>query len=324
MKIINLVMPSVLVSTLFAGCVMPSENDPVTDDNDPASTDGVLDGRAAAEAEAQALGISDLPLNLTSWYSGSVAPGGTQHWYWNNSSLTAAYQVGLSPIGASTSNACNFEVTRTWDVQNYGGEREFHFIIQNTGAITCGANILLDSTQRLSTWATGGLNPGASKSWTWNNANPLDASYFVGVSPSGATSSNPCELEVTRTWYDQQPGGERELKFTVKNAGAIACQGDIQLARTSSVPATWSTGTLAAGASKSWTWNNANPLDRIYVPGLSPDGASGLTACVLEVTQSYYRQVINADGSAERELHLTVSNVGSLACFGTVLLNNVP
>ena len=55
--------------------------------------------------------------------------------------------MGLSPLGASTSSACQVEVTRAWDVQQYGGEREFHFNIKNTGAITCGANILLGSKQ---------------------------------------------------------------------------------------------------------------------------------------------------------------------------------
>ncbi|HRC58295.1 MAG TPA: hypothetical protein PKU97_20365 [Kofleriaceae bacterium] len=51
-----------------------------------------------------------------------------------------------------------------------------------------------------------------------------------------------------------------------------------------------------SGATGSWTWNNANPLTRIYAPGVSPLGASGLTACQL---------------------------VGTLACLGTVLLNYV-
>jgi hypothetical protein len=98
-----------------------------------------------------------------------------------------------------------------------------------------------------------------SKSWTWNNANPLTASHIVGVAPSGATSGDACELEVTRTWYVQQPGGEQVFKFTVKNVGGIACQGDIQLAMSTSASSSWSTGTLAAGASKSWVWNKREP-----------------------------------------------------------------
>ncbi len=345
MRIIDIAKLPVLVTTLLAGCVMEPGEDGVDgidedltsetegsepDASEPAASDDAalparpLDGNAAAAAELRALDKGTVtPTSLTSWYSGAIEPGVTKHWYWNNSSLTAAYQVGLSPIGASISSPCKLEVTRTWDVQKYGGEREFHFYVKNTGAITCGANILLDSTQRSSTWTTGGMEPGASKSWTWNNANPLSAAHFAGVSPSGATSANDCELEVTRAWYVQQPSGEREFKFTVKNVGDIACQGDIQLAQTTSSSSIWSTGAMSPGVSKSWTWNNANPLDRIYVPGLSPGGASGLTACQLEVTQSYYQQKINTDGTPEREFHLTVKNVGSLACSGAVLLNYV-
>ena len=337
MKIMNIAMPSVLAMSLLGGCVMQPEEGQVdeadaeqtaqADVSDPAASDPAalarpLDGRAAAAAEAKVLGLdTTVPTSLAAWYSGSLAPGATQSWTWNNASPTAAYQVALSPVGASTASSCTFEVIRTSDVQKYGGEREFHFQIKNTGALTCGTNILLESKQRFATWATGGIEAGASKSWTWNNANPLNAAHIVGVSPSGATSSHPCELELVRTWYVQQPGGEREFKFTVKNVGGIACQGDVQLALTTSAASSWSTGALNPGASQSWVWNNANPLDRVYVPGLAPGGASGLTACQLEVTQSYYRQVIDSDGTPERKLYLTVKNIGSLACFGTVLLN---
>lgn len=292
---------------------------------DAASATNVLDGRAAAAAEATTLGArAVVPLGLDStWFSGSVASGATQHWVWNNASLTAAYKVGLSPIGASTTSPCQFQVTRAWDVQQHTGEREFHFDIKNTGAITCGANILLASQQRTSTWATGGIAAGASQNWVWNNANPLTAAHFAGVSPTGSTTANTCEIEVTRSWYVQQPSGEREFHFTIKNTGAIACQGDIQLAQTTSADSSWSTGTLAPGAAGSWGWNNANPLDRVYVPGLSPAGASGTTACQLEVTETSYQQMIKSDGTAERRFLLTVKNVGSLSCFGTVLLNNL-
>lgn len=328
MRIISLAMPSLLVTTLLVGCVLSPEEETIGEDSEDqllpseeaALTANALDGRAAAAAEAKTLGI--LPsstLSLTSsWYSGSIDPGATKHWYWNNSSLTAAFHVGLSPIGASTASACQLEVTRQWDVQKYGGEREFHFYIKNTGAIACGANILLGSKQSFNTVATGGIAAGASKSWTWNNANPLTASHLIGVSPSGATSTDSCQLEVTRLWYVRQPG-ERELKFTVKNVGAIACQGDVQLALTTDAASSWSTSNLSPGGAQSWVWNNANPLDRVYVPGLSP--GSSVTPCQLEVTQSYYRQVINSGGSTEREFRFTVKNAGTSTCLGTVLLN---
>jgi hypothetical protein len=332
MKSFNLAAVAVFGATLLAGCGMepgdmPGDESGMLDSSQaltrPSEPLVALDGRAAAATE----GVRGMPASpglmtlASSWYSGSVAPGATQHWYWNNASATAAFKVGLSPVGASTTGPCRFEVTRTWDVQQYGGEREFHFNIKNTGSVACGANILLAFQTRSSTWATGGIDAGASKSWTWNNANPLTASHVVGIAPSGATSSNSCQLEVTRTWYAQQPTGEREFKFTVKNVGAIACQGDIQLAVINNVNSSWSTGSMSPGASKSWVWNNANPLDRVYATGLSPAGAVGSSTCQLEVTSSYYQQVINSSGTVEREYRLTVENVGSLSCSGTVLHN---
>lgn len=339
MKSINLVALAALGAISLTGCGVdpgelpsddgraeqPSQASPSTSEDMSKEVDlsAALDGRAAAATE----GVRDMAVSpdlmglASSWYSGSVAPGATQYWHWNNASATAAYTVGLSPTGASTTSPCRFEVIRSWDVQQYGGEREFHFIIKNTGSITCGTNILLGYQARSATWATGGIDAGASKSWTWNNANPLTASHIVGIAPSGATSGSPCQLEVTRTWYTQQPTGEREFKFTVKNVGAIACQGDIQLAVITNANSSWSTGSLSAGVSKTWGWNNANPLTRIYAPGLSPAGATGTSTCNLEVTRSYYQQRINTDGTTEREYYFTVQNVGSLTCSGTVLLN---
>lgn len=170
-------------------------------------------------------------------------------------------------------------------------------------------------------WYSGTVAGGATQNWHWNNANPLNASHLVGLSPLGA-SSTPCQFEVTRTWYVQQPGGEREFHFTVKNVGTITCTTDIRLASTTT-STSWSTGTLAAGAQNTWHWNNANPLDLVYLPGLSPLGASGSTACQLEVTREWYVQRINTDGSAEREFYFTVRNPGSLSCSGTILLASI-
>jgi len=339
MRTIDLALLPVLGMTLLAGCALQPDDQtdepavaaareitgaPVTAE-DLMLAAGALDGRAAAAAEAKAAGASVImpPGAVSSWFSGSVAPGATQHWFWNNSSLTAAFKVGLSPVGASTTSPCQFQVTRAWDVQQFGGEREFHFFVRNTGAIACGANILLAAQDRIATWSTGGIGAGASQTWTWNNANPLNGSYFVGMSPSGATSANTCELEVTRSWYTQLSTGERKFNFTLRNAGAIACQGDVQLALTTAADSSWSNGTVGAGASSSWVWNNANPLTRTYVPGLSPTGASGSNTCQLEVTSTTYQQVIRSDGTAERKFFLTVKNVGTSSCSGTVLLNNL-
>jgi hypothetical protein len=329
MKIINLAMPSLLAS-LFAGCATQAGEDQVADgdtdettaSDDPSAADRAIDGRAAAALEAKLVGKDLVTVGLASWYTGSIAPGATEHHYWNNAGSTAAYAVGLSPVGASTSATCQMEVVRTWDVQKYGGEREFHFEVKNIGSITCGANILLEGTTRFATWETGGLDVGASRNFYWNNANPLTASYVAGVVPSGATPSNDCKLELTRSWYLRRATGEREFWFTLKNIGAIACQGDIQLARDTGSVSSWGTGTLAAGATDGTGWNNANPLTRAYLPGLSPaQPTSGV--CSLEVSRQYYRQRINTDGTAEREFIANVTNSGAISCSGTFLLNRL-
>lgn len=342
MRVINLAMMPVLGTALIAGCAMQAAGDQV-DEPDveetsqaikslPGGSEGAalaghaLDGRAAAATEAKLLGTAAIqPLAaVSSWSSGSVAPGGAQHWIWNNAGTTAAYKVGLSPVGASTTSPCTFQVTRTWDVQQNTGEREFHFMIQNTGAITCATTVLLASQAHFNgPFSTGGIDVGASKEFWWNNANPLTASHVVNTSPTGSTSAHTCDLEVSRTWYVQQPGGEREFHFLITNIGAIACQGDILLALNTGTVSSWSNGTTSPGTSKGWVWNNANPLTRVFVPGLSPTGASGTTPCALELTSTSYQQFINTDLSVERKFFMTVKNIGSLSCSGTVLLNDL-
>lgn len=281
------------------------------------ATGTVRDARAAAGVSATAV------RPLVSWYSGTVAAGGTQGWVWNNANpLTAAYKVGFSPVGATTSAQCQFEVTRSWYEQLNTGERKFHFDIRNSGAVACAANILLSSLDASTSWSTGGVNPGTTQSWTWNNANPLNASYVVGASPTGATSTDTCQFEITRTWYERLSTGERKFHLDIKNVGTIACVADIRLAWTST-STSWSTGTLAVGASVGWYWNNANPLNLVYLPGLNPASPAGSTTCQIEVTYSGYVQQINADGTTQRRFLLYVRNVGGVACSGTLLLASV-
>lgn len=340
MKLIHLAVPSLLVTSLLSACAIDADQELLIDQNaadpaalpeasEPAAAErellpAALDGRAAAAEEAKKSGtpISALGLN-SSWFSGTIAPGATKGWVWNNAPSTLAFQVGLSPIGASTSAPCKLEVFRTFDSQTPSGEREFYLYVKNTGTISCGGTVLLGSETRFGSLAIGGLAPGASKSFLWNNANPTTASHIIGVDPSGATSANPCQMEVTRVWYTQQSSGERELRFTIKNIGAIACQGSANMALAGGETSSWGTGVIAAGDSKTVHWNNANPLDRIYVPALSPGGAPFISPCTLEVTSSYYRQIINTTGSPEREFYFTIKNSGALDCFGTVLLNHV-
>jgi hypothetical protein len=281
------------------------------------SATGALDARRAAPAK----GV--VPIGtFASWFTGTVAAGATQGWVWNNANpLNAAHKVGLSPIGASTAAPCQFEVIRSWYVQEFSGERRFFFNIKNIGTIACGANVLLSQINAFTSWSSGGVNPGASQGWTWNNANPLNASHLVGLSPTGATSTATCQFEVTRSWYSRQPSGERRFHFTIRNVGTIACVATILLASTTT-STSWSNGSLAPGGIAGWTWNNANPLNLVYLPGLNP-AIVGAGACQLEVVRSYYVQRINPDGSAQRQFVLNVQNVGSFTCNGTVLLASI-
>lgn len=282
-------------------------------------------GRTVAARDARAAaGVSGKTVRpLVSWYSGTVAAGATQAWVWNNANpLTLAYKVGFSPVGASTTAPCQFEVTRNWYEQLSTGERKFFFNITNIGTGACATQILLSSLNAGTSWSTGGVNPGATQSWVWNNANPLNASYLVGASPTGATNTANCKFEITRTWYERLSTGERKFRFNIKNVGTIACAADIRLASTTAATS-WSTGTLSAGSSTSWFWNNANPLNLVYLPGLNPAVPAGATTCQLEVTRNYYLQQINPDGTAQRRAFFTVKNVGSVACSGTFLLASI-
>lgn len=284
-----------------------------TPERDKSGSQALLDARAAATAEG---GIG---INAT-WFTGTVPAGGTQGWVWNNAAADLNYLVGFNPTGASTAAACQFEVTSTRYVQQFGGEKEFQFTIRNAGSIACGATVQLTWVSSWSIGSTGGLSPGQTQTWLWNNL-PAGQIFLVGLTPSGSTSSAPCQIQVVRTWYTKQPGSDRELRFQLRNVGSIACQADVRLAN----PAgsfSFGAGSIGAGGSVTWTWNNANPVTSAYLLGLTPTDASP-NACSLEITRLIYRQVINADGSSERELHITVRNVGSVTCSGTVNLTTI-
>lgn len=352
MRKIDLVTRAVLGATLFAGCGVPPEEAaeshaarteqalvqaaddtraqhtllPVVGEELAAAKDLPLPAGPALNGRDAVAKTGDAPTGgptspLAEWYTGYLAPGAQQHWYWNYAPSNAVYRVGFAPAGSTPAGACLFQVMRSWDVQQPGGEREFHFIVKNVGSISCGSNILMQAEAADATWATGTVSPGATQGWTWNNANPLNAAHTVSVSPSGASSTTPCEFEVTRSWYSQQPSGERKFHFYLKNVGTIACGGNVLLATNASANASWSTGTLSPGGAVAWYWNNANPLTRVYVPGVSPLGATSTSTCQLEMLPPYYLEMLNPDRTTQRRYYIGVKNVGSISCSGTVLLN---
>ncbi|GHJ47636.1 hypothetical protein Cs7R123_49780 [Catellatospora sp. TT07R-123] len=273
----------------------------------PGSADGTprLDARAAAAATGK-IGIN------STWYTGTVNAGGSQTWVWYNAPADVAYVVGYTPSGASTSAACQFQTTDSRYLQVWGGERRFQFTLQNTGSIACAATVLLSG---LSSWtinSTGGVAPGGTQTHLWTNL-PAGLTYVAGFKPTGSTSSAACQWQVVRSWYVQS-GAARQFWFTIKNVGAVTCQADIQLA-TVSGGSTVSTGTLAPGASVGWLWYS-NIGNYTHAIGL----ASSTSGCQLETTRLDYRQIIESNGSASRQILFYVKNVGSTTCSGSIYL----
>lgn len=268
------------------------------------------DARAAAAAAGGA-GIG----TQASWSSGTLAPGASQHWVWNNASIGTAYAVGLSPYGATTSASCRIEVTQSYYARDDAVifELEFRFRIENVGTVLCSANILL-SWKSGTTYLglTPPLDPGQTFSFNWNNA-AAGQSHVLGLSPL-ISENTDCSLEVDRQYYVRQADGEREVRFRIANIGATTCSTEVFLGFLAST-ASWNTVTLSAGSSTTTYWNNANPLTKLYVPGLQPSASN----CKVEVTRTFYVQRLNT-GVAEREFHLTIKNVGSVSCYATILL----
>jgi len=271
----------------------------------------------APGASAAPASVQDDPIATV--YSGTVAPGGVQHRWWNNANpLSATYVLGLAPVGATTSADCQFEVTRTWYTQNFGGEREFHYNIKNIGSISCATNIHIYSLPDIAgAWNTNGVAPGGSVTKHWNNASASSA-YVAGLSPNGATATTPCQFEVTREWYAQQPGGEKEFWFTITNVGTIACTAEVLLSH-NAAGSTSVTGPLAPGGTAGSNWNN-NPTPIAYLVGFSPSGATATTPCLYELTRTYYSQTINSGGTSEREFRHYWRNAGSITCSAVKLL----
>lgn len=279
---------------------------------------------AVAVAVLATVALTPTSASAANWYTGTIAAGSSKTFGWNNANpLNTSYVVGLDPVGATAGHSCQMEVTRNWYQQKPGGEREFWFTITNIGSFNCGANILLRKLPAANgAWSSGALNPGQSKTSKWNNA-LYQRAYAVGFSPQGATSTTSCQFELLRTWSVSlaNPTGptERELWFTYKNIGSIACSADIQVGYKDVTDPLYHSS-LEIGASASWHWNNANPLDRAYVLDTSPGFTTEANSCAMEATRGWYVQKINTNGTTEREFYYTVKNVGTLKCPPNVLL----
>ena len=280
------------------------------------------DARAAAATSGEIGVAANGGVGIAAtWFTGTIAAGGTQGWAWTNAPADAAYVVGYNPAGATTSAMCQFETISTHYVQLWGGQRQFHFTLKNVGSIACGATVLLTAVTSSVVGSTGGVSPGGTQVHLWNIA--WHTNWVVGLNPTGATSSAACQFRVTRTWYVQpgEAGALRQFWWEIKNVGTVACQADLRLASTT-VSNSFAVGSVGSGGTWSTTWNNANPVTSAYLVGVSPQGSWPIP-CQFEVTRMIYRQHINSNGSSEREIRLSFKNVSGTQCGGLAELKTI-
>ncbi|MBB5867484.1 hypothetical protein F4553_000863 [Allocatelliglobosispora scoriae] len=270
------------------------------------------DARAAAIATGE-IGAASKGGNglAATWYTGTVAVGGTQGWTWNNAPADAAYVVGYNPAGATTSATCQFETISSRYVQLWGGQRQFQFTLKNVGSIACAATVQLSAVSSSVVSSTGGVSPGGTQVHLWNI--PVNTNWIVALNPTGATSSAACQFQVTRNWYVQPGSSSRQFWWELKNVGTVTCQADIRLASTA-VSYTFNVATVAPGVTWGQTWNNANPVTSTYLVGVTPQGS--YPSCQFEVTRMVYVQRINSDGSSQRQILIWFKNVGPNTCGG--------
>jgi hypothetical protein len=277
---------------------------------------------AAALAGPQstaAVAASESGTVVTTWFTGTMEPGETKTTgAWRNVRSDHTYDVSLSPVGASTSEACNFRVDRVWNKQRPEGNRDLRFVIRNFGRVACAATVMVYMIPAKKIGSTGGIDPGATKTFTERSLDTRKV-HRVGLLSSGATSSHACELEVVglRYYHQYLGGGTSSLNVTyeVKNVGAIACQGDVLLG---SAPIEHSSRIGDVGSGK-WHGHgmSASP-QTAYVPGVVPD-----VACILDLYANDHLQWIDRRGTVDREVFLSVQNRAAQSCDGKFVLASI-
>lgn len=159
--------------------------------------------------------------------TGGVNPGGVQTYLWNIPWSTI-WLVGLNPSGATSSAACQFQVTRTWIVQPGADLRQLWVEVKNVGSVTCQADVRLGSTSIGPQFSITTMSGGSTWSTTWNNANPTTSAYVISPSPQGSWPTF-CQFEVTRVVYIQRVNSDgssqRQIAMSFKNLSTIACGG---------------------------------------------------------------------------------------------------
>lgn len=245
----------------------------------------------------------------------SVAPGAsfTRNW---KLPVDVVPEVGLSPVGASTTAECRFETTRDWFTESSIGSVRYHWTVTNIGTIACGVTTFLTQRPKTASISISGIDPGATVPAEWNidEAKPV---FLAGLWPTGATSSTDCTLEITRTWF------EREfhpviMHIAVKNIGTIACGTRVLLSNLATGNS-FLTAKITPGTTYTTLWKNVNTLTQTLWMAVSPRVD---TFCSLELTRKYWAQRIDAAGT-HRDVHVYVKNVGANACDAGVTFTAV-
>ncbi|GAA1643657.1 hypothetical protein GCM10009679_55880 [Saccharothrix algeriensis] len=243
--------------------------------------------------------------------TGTMAPGASKTWHWNNADAGLAYRVGLSPQGATPTSTCEFEVTREWYEQRLNSgvsELEYWFTVTNVGDLACSATALLSwigPTAKLGPTASAPAGQRAG-TWYYYDSDASTTALVVALIPSGATSAAPCRWEVGRIMQITNNEGERRHGIAADNVGSITCQAEVRVYAIAA-SSTWSTGSMAPASTKTWHWNNANPLTAVYAVSLRPDDDIPF----FSIERTWYVQRINSGGAAEREFYLTVRHYSS-------------
>jgi hypothetical protein len=258
------------------------------------------------------------------FFSGTVAPGASVNGSWHNIWAGTGYKIGLSPVGASTSAACQFEVTNQWYEGLNTGERRFHWTIKNIGSLACGANQLLSWVWTTPIKSTGGMEPNEIKTFfvpITHHGTVFDVP-LLDLIPSGATSANTCRFKVRRMWFQRVAQGDVAqpvyLYYQVQNIGNIACSAEVEMG-TVPVESRLSLRTVGAGSSISKRLLNVNPLSATHLIGIEPQELG----CAMEMTRHYYRQVVDTDGTLDRELAWTMKNLGTTQCSAIPLVSRI-
>ncbi len=184
---------------------------------------GLLAGVLSAPAAAAPVDAQ------SSWSSGTVQPLATQNWVWNNANATLAYAVGLSPVGATSSSECSFEVVHSTYAKRPSGELEFRYTVKNVGTASCKATIRIAFLASSISWTSPSVPPNSGVITSKGNSTPLNRIYVPGLEPVGAG----CQYDITRTIYSQWLNRgvlQRRYDLWLDNTGAVTCAPKVHLA----------------------------------------------------------------------------------------------